>query len=317
MKYITFANGDKMPMLGLGTWKSAPGEVYQAVLWALEAGYRHIDCAAVYQNEKEVGEALTKAFSDGLVERKDVFVTSKLWNNAHEEHQVATGLQRTLDDLNLDYVDLYLIHWPISLKSDVMFPKGGDDYLTYDQAPLSGTWRGMEKLKANGKARHIGVSNFNIAKLKEILLTADVIPEMNQIELHPYLPQDELVDFCKSKGINLTAYSPLGSGDRPKGRRKEDDPVLLEDPIIHEIAERHSSTAAQVLISWAIHRGISVIPKSVSQKRIIQNIASIDVTLNAEDMEKIKNISHNFRFIDGSFFTDIPGSPYKQSDLWE
>lgn len=317
MKYITFANGDKMPMLGLGTWKSGPGEVYQAVLWALEAGYRHIDCAAVYQNEKEVGNALTKAFSDGLVKREDVFITSKLWNNAHEEHMVEVGLNQTLADLNLDYLDLYLIHWPVSLKSEVMFPKEGDDYLTYGQVPLASTWSGMEKLKESGKARHIGVSNFNIAKLTTILQSAGMAPEMNQIELHPYLPQNRLVDFCKNKGIAVTAYSPLGSGDRPKGRRRDDDPVLLEEKSIHDIAKKYSVTAAQVLISWAIHRDTAVIPKSVSKERIIQNLASKDLLLEASDLEQIKTINHRFRFIDGSFFTDIPGSPYKQSDLWE
>ena len=317
MKYITFANGDKMPIIGLGTWKSAPGEVYQAVLWALEAGYRHIDCAAVYQNEKEVGEALSKAFSDGLVKREDVFITSKLWNNAHEANRVETALDKTLADLKLDYLDLYLIHWPVSLKNDVMFPKEGADYLTYEEAPLAGTWKGMENLKKSGKARHIGVSNFNISKLKEVLQSAKVVPEMNQIELHPYLPQDGLVDFCKKNGLAVTAYSPLGSGDRPKARRNEDDPVLLEEPVILEIAKKHSVTPAQVLISWAIHRDTAVIPKSVSNERIIQNLASKDVLLDAEDLGKIKNLSHTFRFIDGSFFTDIPGSPYKQSDLWE
>lgn len=317
MKYITFANGDKMPMLGLGTWKSAPGEVYQAVLWALEAGYRHIDCAAIYQNEKEVGDALAKAFSDKLVKREDVFITSKLWNNAHEEDMVEVGLNQTLSDLKLDYLDLYLIHWPISLKSEVMFPKGGDDYLTYQQVPLPSTWSGMEKLKKSGKARHIGVSNFNIAKLNMILQSAEIAPEMNQIELHPYLPQNRLVDFCKNKGIAVTAYSPLGSGDRPKGRRREDDPVLLEEKSIHDIAKKYSASPAQVLISWAIHRNTAVIPKSVSNERIKQNLASKDVILDSTDMDKIKTINHKFRYIDGSFFTDIPGSPYKQSDLWE
>lgn len=317
MKYITFGNGDKMPMLGLGTWKSAPGEVYQAVIWALEAGYRHIDCAAVYQNEKEVGDALSKAFSDGIVKREEVFITSKLWNNAHEEQEVANGLGRTLADLRLDYLDLYLVHWPVSLKSDVMFPKEGGDYLTYVQVPIASTWRGMEKLKKSGKVRHIGVSNFNIAKLNEVLQTAEVHPEMNQIELHPYLPQNELVGFCNDKGIAVTAYSPLGSGDRPKGRRNDSDPVLLEESVIHEIAKKHSSTPAQILISWAIHRETAVIPKSVSNQRIIQNFASKDVNLDAEDIESIKKINHKFRFIDGRFFTDVPGSPYKQSDLWE
>jgi alcohol dehydrogenase (NADP+) len=198
-----------------------------------------------------------------------------------------------------------------------MFPNGGGDYLTYAQAPLSGTWKGMEKLKEAGKARHIGVSNFNIAKLQEVMAAAVVRPEMNQIELHPYLPQEKLVTFCKEHEIALTAYSPLGSSDRPKARRRDDDPVLLEAEVIQQIAEKHQVTAAQVLIAWAMHRDIAVIPKSVSKDRIIQNIAAKDVALDSDDMEKIAAIGHQFRFIDGSFFTEVPGSPYAQSDLWE
>lgn len=306
-----------MPMLGLGTWKSAPGEVYQAVLWALEEGYRHIDCAAVYQNEKEVGEALSKAFLDGLVRRHEVFVTSKLWNNAHEEDKVEGALQRTLDDLKLDYLDLYLIHWPISLKSHVDFPRTGEDFLTYEEAPLSGTWRGMERAVELGKTRHIGVSNFNISKLTEILDSANIKPEMNQIELHPYLRQDDLVGFCERNGIAVTAYSPLGSADRPKGRRRDDDPVLLEEPVVHEIASKHEATSAQVLISWALHRGTAVIPKSVNRERISQNFASKDLVLDEDDMDRLHKLNLSFRFINGSFFTDVPGSPYSQSDLWQ
>ncbi|MEX0884226.1 MAG: aldo/keto reductase, partial [Cyclobacteriaceae bacterium] len=239
MRFIKFNNGDKMPILGLGTWKSGPGEVYQAVLWALEAGYRHIDCAAVYQNEKEVGKALSEAFEKGWVKREDVFVTSKLWNNFHEESQVEKGLLQSMQDLQLDYLDLYLIHWPVAVKSQVLFPKRESDFLSYREAPLSGTWKGMETAKEKGLARHIGVSNFNISKLKEVLENANVKPELNQIESHPFLPQENLVRFCKDNGIALTAYSPLGSTDRPKGRKKEDEPSLMGNDIIKEIARKH------------------------------------------------------------------------------
>ena len=317
MKYITFKNEDKMPMLGLGTWKSGPGEVYQAVLWALEAGYRHIDCAAIYQNEKEVGDALQKAFKDGIVSREDVWITSKLWNNAHEIDKVEAGLQTSLKDLQLEYLDLYLIHWPVSLKSNVTFPKGGDDFLDYKAVPLSETWKGMEELKKKGLSRHIGVSNFNITKLKEILGSCVTAPEMNQIELHPYLPQQELVDFCKKNDINVTAYSPLGSADRPKARQKEGDPILLDHPVFKEIAQKHHVSAAQVLIAWSLHRDIAVIPKSANKDRINSNIKSKDIVLTGDDLKAISEIKGHHRYIDGTFFTEVPGSPFNQSDLWE
>ncbi len=317
MKNIVFKNGDKMPILGLGTWKSAPGEVYQAVLWALEAGYRHIDCAAIYQNEQEVGNALTTAFKDGLVKREEVFVTSKLWNNAHEEDQVEVGFRQTLEDLQLDYLDLYLIHWPLALKKDVMFPEKGSDFLSYQEAPLSGTWRGMEKLKDRGLAKHIGVSNFNISKLNELLETAKVKPELNQIECHPFLPQEKLVAFCMDQEIAVTAYSPLGSADRPKGRKKESEPVLMEQKLIKEIGDKHGASVAQVLIAWNIHRGIAVIPKSANKERINQNLQSASVRLDGADMQQIAGIKEDYRYIDGTFFTGVPGSPYQLSDLWE
>ncbi|EPR71442.1 aldo/keto reductase [Cyclobacterium qasimii] len=317
MKYITFKNQDKMPMLGLGTWKSGPGEVYQAVLWALEAGYRHIDCAAIYQNEKEVGDALNKAFKDGIVSREEVWVTSKLWNNAHEMDKVEGGLQKSLADLQLDYLDLYLIHWPISLKEEVMFPKSGDDFLDYKTVPLSDTWKGMEALKDKGLVKHIGVSNFNISKLKEILDSCVIAPEMNQIELHPYLPQDGLVGFCKENGINITAYSPLGSADRPKARQKDDDPILMEHKVFKDIAQKHGVSVAQVLIAWSLHRDIAVIPKSANKERIKANLESKDVELQADDLKSIADINSHHRYIDGTFFTEVPGSPFRQSDLWE
>lgn len=317
MKYITFKNQDKMPMLGLGTWKSGPGEVYQAVLWALEAGYRHIDCAAIYQNEKEVGDALQKAFKEGLVKREELWITSKLWNNAHELDKVEGGIQQTLGDLQLDYLDLYLIHWPISLKDGVTFPSSGEDFLDYNTVPLSETWKGMEALKEKGLTKHIGVSNFNIKKLKEVRDNCKIVPEVNQIELHPYLPQNGLVDYCKQNGINLTAYSPLGSADRPKARQKDSDPILMEHEVFKDIAQKHNSSVAQVLIAWSLHREIAVIPKSANKERIIANLKSKDINLSEDDLNNIGKIEGHHRYIDGTFFTEVPGSPFEQSDLWE
>ncbi|WP_194775838.1 aldo/keto reductase [Pararhodonellum marinum] len=314
--HITFKNGDSMPKLGLGTWKSEPGEVYQAVIWAIEAGYRHIDCAAIYQNEKEVGAALYTAFKNNLVKREDMFITSKLWNNAHLEDAVIPALEQSLSDLQLDYLDLYLVHWPIAFKQEVGFPRTQDGFLTYQEAPLSGTWKGMEAAQEQGLTKHIGVSNFNSLKLKEIMKGANRVPEMNQIELHPLLPQHALVDFCRKHDIQVTAYSPLGSSDRASSMKKDDEPLLMEDEVVKGIAEKQGVSPAQILIAWALHRDTVVIPKSVNQDRIKQNFAAQKIELESADMEKLNHMESSYRFVDGSFFT-FEGSPYQLSDLWE
>jgi alcohol dehydrogenase (NADP+) len=316
MKSITFSNGDQMPIIGLGTWKSKPGEVLQAVLWAIEAGYRHIDCAAIYDNEKEVGNALSKAFKDGIVKREDLFITSKLWNSNHRLDDVVPALKKTLKDLQLEYLDLYLIHWPVSFKKGISFAQTREEFYTYGDVPLAQTWEGMEDAKNLGLTKHIGVSNFNISKLKEVMKSGRVVPEMVQVELHPFLPQNKLVNFCRDNNILLTAYSPLGSGDRAASSKKSNEPSLLENETIKELASKHSVTPAQILISYSIHRNIAVIPKSVNQERIIQNLASIEVNLDQSDMDKLSNIGTAYRFIDGSFFTGVQ-SPYKLTDLWE
>ncbi|PZX47827.1 aldo/keto reductase [Algoriphagus chordae] len=315
MKNLIFKNGDKLPIIGLGTWKSKPGEVAQAVFWAIEAGYRHIDCAAVYQNENEVGAGIAKAIAEGLVKREELFVTSKLWNNAHKKEQVLPALEKSLADLKLDYVDLYLIHWPISFKAGVGFPGGREDYLTYEEVPISETWKAMQELKEKGLAKHIGVSNFNQNKLKEILELGGQSPEMNQVEMQPYLPQEGLVEFCIEHGILMTAYSPLGSPDS-RADKHADDPKLLVDPVVKEIADKHKVGAGQVLIAWSIARDIAVIPKSVHQERIIGNLASANINLDDHDMMELRDIGINHRFIDGSFFTG-ENSPYESSDLFD
>lgn len=316
MKSITFSNGDQMPMIGLGTWKSKPGEVFQAVLWAIEAGYRHIDCAAIYGNEKEVGQALQQAFSDGLVKRQEMFITSKLWNSNHRLDDVVPALKNTLKDLQLDYLDLYLVHWPISFKQGVGFAQTREEFFTYQDIPLSQTWSGMELCKEKGIARHIGVSNFNISKLEEIIKAGKYAPEMNQVELHPFLPQNKLVEFCQANGIHMTAYSPLGSGDRAAAIKKTDEPSLLGHPLIQALAKKHEATAGQVLIAFSLARNIVVIPKSVNQVRIRENIKAFDLELSESDMESLANIGTKYRFVDGSFFTGKI-SPYRLSDLWE
>lgn len=316
MQKLTFTNGDTMPSFGLGTWKSKPGEVYTAVREALKIGYRHIDCAFIYLNEAEIGNALSDTFKDGLVKREDLWITSKLWNNSHRKEQVIPALQKTLSDLQLDHLDLYLVHWPIAHKPEVLGPRSGSDYITLEEIPVIETWRGMEDALKSGLTKHIGVSNFSIKKLQELIPLAFDKPEMNQVELHPLLQQNTLFEFCKQNNIHLTAYSPLGSQDRHFSLKSADEPNLFEHAVIVSIAKKHACSSAQVLIKWAIQRGTAVIPKSTNPVRLKENFDSQTILLSETDMQEIAELDRHYRFLNGANWT-TNGSPYTLANLWD
>lgn len=303
---VTLNNGCKMPVLGLGTWGSPKGEVAEAVKIAIDVGYRHIDCAHVYENEHEVGEGIAQKIQEGVVKREDLFIVSKLWNTFHRPDLVRGACETSLKNLRLDYIDLYLIHWPMGYKEDNgLFPADADGKTLYSDVDYIDTWKEMEKLVSAGLCKSIGVSNFNKSQIERILAIATIPPAVNQVECHPYLTQKKMMEFCKSKNIVMTAYSPLGSPNRPWA--KAGDPVLMEDPKIVAIAKKYKKTSAQILIRYQVQRGNICIPKSVTKNRIESNFDIFNFELSAEDMAAIDGFDCNGRFVP---ITSAYGHPY-------
>ncbi|XP_070820753.1 aldo-keto reductase family 1 member A1-A [Chaetodon trifascialis] len=295
--FVTLSSGQRMPVVGLGTWKSASGQVKQAVLAALDCGYRHIDCAAAYSNEQEVGEALALRVGPGKALRRDeVFVTSKLWNTKHEPEDVEDACRTSLAHLGLSYLDLYLMHWPMAFqRGKELMPRRADGSICYSDTHYRDTWTAMESLVDKGLVKAIGLSNFNARQIDDIISMARHKPVVNQVECHPYLSQADLLTHCRSVAVCVTAYSPLGSGDRPWA--SPDEPSLLQDPRLGAIAKRYQKTPAQVILRWHVQRGVVCIPKSVTPSRIQQNLQVFDFHLSEEDMKLIESFHRNERFI--------------------
>ncbi|KAK7436513.1 hypothetical protein VKT23_000404 [Stygiomarasmius scandens] len=285
-KIVSLNTGASLRQIGLGTWLSKPKEVENAVEIAVRNGYRHLDLAMIYENQDEVGAALKKVIPS-VVKREDLFMTSKCWNSSHQPDQVEKELDETLKQLGVDYLDLYLIHWPVAFTPGKGFypphPTAENEVEIDTKTTLVDTWKAMLALPKS-KVKAVGVSNFTIEHLEGIIKATGVVPAANQIEAHPLLPQDDLVVYCKEKGIHITAYSPLGNNLIGK-------PKLTDDPTVISVAKKLNATPAQVLVAWGAYRGYSVIPKSVQEERIISNFQQVE--LSKEDYEAITSLGKN------------------------
>ena len=309
----TLYTGDEIPVIGLGTFGSdsvSPETVAATIVKAIEAGYRHIDCASVYGNEKEIGNALKEVFKSGIIKRENLWITSKVWNDMHDK--VVESCNQSLTDLQLDYLDLYLIHWPFPNyhppKCDVT--SRNPNAKPYIHENYMKTWQQMEKLVEEGLVKNIGTSNMTVPKLKILLNDAKIKPACNEMELHPHFQQPELFDFCIENNIKPIAYCPLGSPGRPERDRTSDDTVDLEDEVILSIAERLKVTPAQVALKWAIQRGQIPIPFSVNH--FLENLeAAFMVHLTEDDMREISKIDKDCRLIKGQVFL------WKDNQTWE
>ena len=303
---------NSMPVVGLGLWKIDPANVAKAVYDAIKAGYRHLDSAADYGNEAEVGEGIKRAIDDGLCTREELWVTSKLWNTFHREEHVAAACRKSLDDVGLDYFDLYLVHFPIALKyvdfadrypPEWLFdPSAEAPTMQRDLVPLSETWSAMERLVDDGLARHIGVCNYNTSLLHDLMSYARIKPAMLQIESHPYLTQEALIRTAQEYGMAVTAFSPLGASSYLELEMASQEETVLTERVVAEIAERHDVSAAQVVLRWGLQRGTSVIPKTTKPERLSENLALAGFELSQDEMAAISGLNKNRRFNDPGVF---------------
>lgn len=304
----------KMPDVGFGLWKVDPADCERVILDAVKAGYRHFDCAADYANEQAVGQGIKAAIDAGHVTREDLWITSKLWNTFHHPDHVQGACQKSLDDLGLEYLDLYLIHFPIALEYVPVEKRYPPEWLLDPEAetpkmvrapvPLADTWAAMETLVDKAMVKKIGVCNYNSGLLHDLMSYARIKPAVLQIEAHPYLTQDNLIRLAGDYGIKVTAFSPLGALSYFEiDMAKPADSILTEETIT-EIANAHGKTPAQVVLKWGVQRGTAIIPKSSNAGRMAENLAITDFDLTDDQMAAISGLNANRRFNDPGVFCE-------------
>lgn len=301
-----------MPKVGLGLWKIDRKDTAASVVEAIKIGYRHLDGACDYGNEKEVGDGIKQAIDQGLCTREDLWVTSKLWNTYHKKEHVKPALEKSLADLGLDYLDLYLVHFPIALEyvdfalryppEWLADPEAENPVMKPAKVPLHETWSAMEELVREGLVKHIGVCNYNSALLHDLHCYADIKPEVLQIESHPYLTQEKLIRLARQYDMEVTAFSPLGALSYLQLGMAGAEESVLEKDVVKSAAEAHGKTPAQVVLRWGVQRGNSIIPKSSRPERLKENLEIFDFELTQEEMDAISSLNLNRRFNDPGHF---------------
>ena len=314
MNQVINVTGQMMPAVGLGLWKLDVNDVADTVYTAIKNGYRHLDSAADYGNEVQVGEGIARAIADGLCLRDELWITSKLWNTFHRREHVKMACEKSLADLGLEYLDLYLIHFPIALQfvdinhryppEWLVNPDDEIPSMELDYVPLSETWSAMEGLVETGLAKKIGVCNYSSVLLHDLMSYARIKPAMLQIESHPYLTQDALIRTAQSYNISVTAFSPLGALSYVSiGMATQRDSVL-EEPTVVAAAIRLSVSPARVVLRWGIQRGVAVIPKTSKPQRLIENLSLYDFSLTDDEIDAISGLNQNRRFNDPGIFCE-------------
>lgn len=312
--------GSRFPKVGFGFWKVEQEKTAEICEAAIKVGYRHLDCACDYGNEVEVGKGISSAIRNGVCEREDLWVTSKLWNTYHSAHHVQQACQKSLDDLGLDYFDLYLIHFPIAQRF-VPFekryppgwffePKALEPVIEEARVPLSETWKAMEELATSGLVRNIGICNVGTSQLRDLLTYAKIRPAVLQVETHPYLTQEKLLRYCKQERIVYTAFSPLGAQSYFSLGMAEPSEAVIEHKVIKDIAKATGRTPAQVLLRWGVQRGTAVIPKTSNMNRLVENIDIFDFALDQKQMDAISALDQGRRFNDPGDFAEAAFNTY-------
>jgi D-xylose reductase len=310
---LRLANGEPMPAVGLGLWKIERAKAASTIEEAARCGYRHFDSAFDYGNEPESGEGFRNVIASRVCKREDLWVSSKLWNTCHEPQHVRPALEQSLKHLQLDYLDLYLIHFPIALKF-VPFeryppgwfadPDAAPPRLEPIRVPIADTWRAMEELVRAGLVRNIGVCNFGVSLLRDLLSFAQIAPAVLQVEMHPYLTQEKLLRFGREEGIAVTAFSPLGAASYYSIGMAGEGDSALEEPVVRTAAKRHGKSPAQVLLRWGVQRGTAVIPKTTRSERLRENLDIFGFELSGEEMSAISALNRNRRFNDPGVFCE-------------